>query len=447
MSNTTLMEMLARRTEGEYDILWELGAGGMATVFAAHDRSLDRSVAIKVLSPRAEILAVPGIVERFLDEARIVANLRHPNVVTIHSVGSREGLHYFVMEYIGGRTLKEILAPSTSQHRPTLDETIRILSTLARALDFAHERGVVHRDVKPANIMIEPDGRVVLMDFGIARVIQAPGLTQPGMTMGTPAYMSPEQCSGTTDPTGFTDQYSLGVVAYEMVAGVTPFVGPDVQVMYEQVHVPPVPLSVAAPHCPTALAATIDRMLAKRPTDRWPTLATFAAAIERCVVDLSDKPRAMPHRTCTNGLSLVRHHRLAVAASSSIVLVITVAIVTAVTRRRDDRIVIPHNGVGGPAIVDGNRATGAPVDSVAAELRGQLAQARALSERGEYALARQRLGLVAAQVQELGPENSRSIQTDSLVADLVAARAENTERCRTFSAIAKRRGLTTVACE
>ena len=208
-----VLQRLRRATLGEFEIGPELGRGAMAAVFLAHETSLDRKVAIKVMSPG--MLMDEGMAERFKREAITIAHLNHPNIVSVHSVRQAEGLHFFVMRYIRGRALEQVI-----QHAGRLPIPIvrSILSQVGSALTYAHRSGVVHRDIKPANILIDEDGNAVVTDFGIAKVADQPSETHPGALVGTPAYMSPEQCSG-DEVSGSSDQYALGAVAYEMITG------------------------------------------------------------------------------------------------------------------------------------------------------------------------------------------------------------------------------------
>jgi serine/threonine-protein kinase len=257
---------LREETLGEYEILGELGRGGMATVYLAHDISLDRKVAIKVMSPA---LMDEGLAERFRREARTAASLNHPHVIPIYAVRERAPLLYFVMKFIPGQSLDPIMK---SQGQLPIMMARVILSQAAGALGYAHRRGVIHRDVKPANIMLDEEGWVVMTDFGIAKVSTATGLTMTGVTVGTPAYMSPEQCLG-KEVTGASDQYSLGVVAYEMLTGRKPFTaGTAMAMMYAHFNEDPKPIRELRPDIPADLEAAVMRMLSKDPDQRWPRI-------------------------------------------------------------------------------------------------------------------------------------------------------------------------------
>ena len=214
-----------RRLQGAlgdgYQLRELIGEGGFGSVYRAVDLKLKREVAVKVI--RAELLLSTTSMERFQREAQAVAQLRHPNVIPIYSVGDAEGLAYFIMPLIGGVTLRREL---DRVDRLPIDETLRIIREVAGALQAAHKTGLVHRDIKPDNIMLEGDERrVLLMDFGVAKALAVEGeeLTASGALVGTPLYMSPEQASGETHIDHRSDIYSLGVVAFQMLTGVPPF--------------------------------------------------------------------------------------------------------------------------------------------------------------------------------------------------------------------------------
>jgi serine/threonine protein kinase len=274
MTDAALIEALRHATLGEYEILAELGRGGMASVFLAHDLSLDRKVALKVMSPA--LLTGEGMVERFKREARTSAQLSHPHIIPIYAVKESENLVYFVMKFIEGRSLESII----KELGPLpIAMAQSILQQVGSALAYAHRRGVVHRDIKPGNIMIDSDGWAVVTDFGIAKVAEAKGLTMTGATVGTPSYMSPEQCAA-KEITGASDQYSFGVVAWEMLAGRQPFTGDSIMaIMYQHFNEPPPPLLEARPECPVELASAVARTLEKDPAARFPDLDAAIAAI------------------------------------------------------------------------------------------------------------------------------------------------------------------------
>ncbi len=215
---------LAAALADRYRIERELGQGGMATVYLAEDLKHHRKVAIKVLKP--DLSAAVGA-ERFLREIRIAANLTHPHIVPLFDSGSVEGLLYYVMPYIEGESLGARVRRDGSL---PVEESLRILREVADALTFAHERGIVHRDIKPENVMLT-GGHALVSDFGVAKAISAgagdAGITTAGMAVGTPAYMAPEQVAADPDTDHRADIYALGTLAYELLAGRTPFTGPQ----------------------------------------------------------------------------------------------------------------------------------------------------------------------------------------------------------------------------
>ncbi|HYF39809.1 MAG TPA: protein kinase, partial [Gemmatimonadales bacterium] len=253
---------LRRATLGEFEIGHELGRGGMAAVFLAHELSLHRDVAIKVMSPG--LLMGDGMIERFRREAITIAHLNHPNIVSVYSVRAAEGLHFFVMRCVQGRSLEQVLKDAGKLPIPMVRH---ILHQVGSALAYAHRFKVVHRDIKPANILIDEDGNAVVTDFGIAKAAEGPSHTHTGFMVGTPAYMSPEQCAG-GEVSGASDQYSLGAVAYEMITGTPPFTGSTYSVIQAHVEEDPRPLTEHV-ECPPELEKAVLRMLAKNPQDRW----------------------------------------------------------------------------------------------------------------------------------------------------------------------------------
>jgi serine/threonine-protein kinase len=282
---TDLLQKLRQATLGEYEIKGELGRGGMAAVFLAHDLHLNRKVAIKVMHPG--LVYGERMWDRFLAEARTAAKLDHPNIVYIHSVKEKDRFLYFVMKYIDGRSLDDLLS-----HNPPLPVPVAqtILIDVARAFDYAHHEGVVHRDIKPANIMIDQKGAAIVMDFGIARVADSQHFTQTGATIGTPAYMSPEQCHG-SETTAASDQYSLGILAYEILSGVTPFVGSPIELQVAHLQDIPRPLRDLRPDIPPNLADAVMRMLEKDPAHRWPSLASVIPKFAEGLNPHDDSPR------------------------------------------------------------------------------------------------------------------------------------------------------------
>lgn len=269
-----ILDRLKLVTAGRYDVQRLLGWGGMAGVYLAEEIRLKRRVAIKVIAPG--LLMDPSQIERFEQEARTTAQLDHPNIVTIYEVDEREDLHYFTMTYVPGRSLAQVMSEAAAPLPLGVVEAW--VRQVASALSYAHHRGVVHRDIKPGNILLDEQGNALVGDFGIAKVAEEPGLTRTGMLVGTPAYMSPEQCT-TGKVSGASDQYSLGAVAYQMIAGVAPFVGSTIQVIQAHVGEDPRDVRELRPDCPASLAEVVMRMLAKSPDDRWTSLYDAVDAV------------------------------------------------------------------------------------------------------------------------------------------------------------------------
>ncbi|NLF13428.1 MAG: ABC transporter substrate-binding protein [Anaerolineaceae bacterium] len=272
---------LVGRRLGKYEIRAEVGRGGMGTVYLAHDPLLQRRVALKVLAPH--LAGEPDLIERFLREARAAARLKHPNIVTIYDVGQEGSTYYFVMEYVDGPSLARALA----QRGPmSPGGALRLLRPLASALDYAHGQELVHRDVKPGNILLDPRGEPALGDFGIARAAQDSRLTTTGTLVGTPEYMSPEQARG-DEVDHRTDLYSLAIVAYEMLGGRSPFAGTTPHgVLYRQVHEAPPPLRQPRPGdpaWPAAVDGVLQKALAKEPGQRYETAGAFVEALARAL--------------------------------------------------------------------------------------------------------------------------------------------------------------------
>ena len=262
-----LRAALERALGNQYEIVRLLGRGGMGAVYLGLERFLERQVAIKILP--AEAARDPEMRERFRREARTAAQLTHPNIVPLHSYGEAEGMPFFVMGFVRGEGLAGRLARQGRLHP---DEVRRILSEIADALDYAHRRGVVHRDIKPDNILIEEEtGRALLADFGVARqAANTSTLTVQGSIVGTPYYMSPEQATADKSLDGRSDLYSLGVVGYELLAGRRPFEAETVQgILTQHVLNTPPSLALAAPEAPPLLVQAIERCLLKDADRRW----------------------------------------------------------------------------------------------------------------------------------------------------------------------------------
>lgn len=267
---------LIGETLGSYKIVGKLGQGGMATVFKAHELSLNRMVALKVLSPQLSEDA--DFIKRFQREAQAAAQLNHPHIVQIYAIGEEKGLHFFSMEYIKGRTLAEII----KEEQPfLLTKTIQVIRQVAGALEEAHKEGMVHRDIKPSNIMIDPAGRAKVTDFGIAHLARSQTkLTREGSVIGTPEYLSPEQCAG-KPVDGRSDIYSLGVTFYEILTGKTPYeADTPVSMMLKIVKGDFPPLREVAPDVPFAIQEMVEKMMATDQEERYQNMAQVLAALE-----------------------------------------------------------------------------------------------------------------------------------------------------------------------
>jgi eukaryotic-like serine/threonine-protein kinase len=289
-SDAELRAHVERVLSANYELDREIGRGGMGIVYKAKDKRLKRHVAVKLLPPE---LAFRGeIRSRFLKEAETAAQLSHPNIVPIYSVDERDGLVYFVMAFVDGENLAARLH---TKGRLDSTETRRILKEVAEALAYAHERGVVHRDIKPDNILLcaDDEGRVMVTDFGIARAVSEGSdsrLTATGMAIGTPAYMSPEQSMGERDIDGRADLYALGVVGYQMLAGELPFNAPSTPaLLVKQISERPTPVDVHRPDAPPDLARAVMMLLEKDPANRFPTAEALVTAL-----DSGDVPELPP---------------------------------------------------------------------------------------------------------------------------------------------------------
>jgi eukaryotic-like serine/threonine-protein kinase len=287
-----LRQRLARTLSGRYEITRLLGRGGMAVVFLAEDLALERQVAIKVLPP--DMSHDTKLIPRFQQEAKTAAKLDHPNIIPIYRVESEAGLDYFVMKYVNGRSLEEVLEDGPL----AIDLARRVLREAALALGHAHKRHIVHRDVKPANIMIEADGRVILTDFGISKAVQgASQLTGTGTIIGTPHYMAPEQAKG-LEVDGRADQYALAIVGHQILTGKQPFDGSAHSILYKHVFEPPPPVLGMRPDVPREISVALERALSKDPEQRFATMEDLAAALgaerssTRTVVSAPIKPLA-----------------------------------------------------------------------------------------------------------------------------------------------------------
>src|SRR5512147_643718 len=269
-------DRLATALADRYRIKRELGAGGMATVYLAQDLKHDRKVAVKVLKP--ELAAVLGA-ERFVVEIKTTAALQHPHILPLFDSGEANGFLYYVMPYIEGETIREKLNRETQFG---VDEAVRIAREVADALDYAHRHGVVHRDIKPENILLH-DGRAMVMDFGIALAVSAAAggrMTETGLSLGTPHYMSPEQATAEKEITASSDVYSLASVLYEMLAGQPPHLGGSAQQIIMKIIAEPVaPVTTLRKSVPPNVAAAVAKALEKLPADRFETAKALGDAL------------------------------------------------------------------------------------------------------------------------------------------------------------------------
>jgi serine/threonine protein kinase len=270
---------------GKYKVESRIGRGAMAEVYKAYHPNLDRYVAIKVLH---KVLAEKtDILNRFQREARHVASLSHPNIVQVHDFDVLGSIYYMVMEYINGRTLKGIIKGLASKGSVVpLQEAVRIASFVGQALDYAHGKEVMHRDVKPGNVMLDKNNRVVLTDFGLARILSGPTFTTTGAIVGTPAYMSPEQGLGKQGDNR-SDIYSLGAMLYHLLTGRFPFTGETpIAIVYKHINAPLPSPRTLNPDIPAPLEAVIMKAMQKDPAERY-------QAADRMVQDLDEVDRSI----------------------------------------------------------------------------------------------------------------------------------------------------------
>jgi serine/threonine-protein kinase len=319
-----LLDRLQAALADTYQVERELGQGGMATVYLAHDRRHERHVAIKVLRP--ELAAVLGA-ERFLAEIRTTANLQHPHILPLFDSGIADGFLYYVMPFVEGESLRERLA--RDKQLPIAD-AVRIAREVADALDYAHRHNVIHRDIKPENVLLH-DGRALVADFGIALAASRAGdsrMTETGMSLGTPHYMSPEQALGQREITARSDIYSLGAMTYEMLLGEPPFSGPTAQAIVAKVMTEtPTPPSRHRETVPESVDDAVLTALAKLPADRFATAAEFAAALggDGIPVRRSTRMRTEAPPAPSKGRRAAVYGGLALAAGLLLAGLVTVA--------------------------------------------------------------------------------------------------------------------------
>ena len=301
---STAADRLRSTLAGRYQVEREVGRGGMATVYLAQDLKHGRPVALKVLHP--ELAASLGS-ERFLREIQIAARLQHPHILPLYDSGEANTLLYYVMPFVEGESLRDRL---TREKQLSIEDAVKVGRDVAAALDYAHRHGVVHRDIKPENVMLH-EGEAIVTDFGIAKAVSAAGgesLTQTGMAVGTPAYMSPEQASGDREPDGRSDIYSLGCVLYEMLTGSAPFMGPTVQSIIMKRFTEPVPSVRATRSTVTAeLEQVVSKALAKDPTDRFQTANLLVQGLgsPKVITPPNATPLATPLTTTKKSIAVL----------------------------------------------------------------------------------------------------------------------------------------------
>ncbi len=417
---------------GRYLIDRELGRGGMATVYLADDVRHHRQVAIKVLNP--ELGAVLGA-ERFLREIGIAARLSHPHILPLHDSGTLDlgrarPVLFYAMPYVAGRSLRERLREDLQL---PLNEAIGIARQVADALDHAHRQGVVHRDIKPENILLA-DGQAVLADFGLARALDVAAgdrLTETGLAIGTPAYMSPEQSAGTARLDGRSDIYALGCVLYEMVGGQPPFLGPTPQAILARHALDPVPsLRTLRPTVPRAVAHVVTRALAKVPADRFPTAREFGEALAGAMAAPAEED-AEPGAPGTR--SRAARSRRWVIAAVAVVVMAAAALAVALARRSPPNLdptrvlVVPFQNRTGDSALDalsdvaadyvirGLRTTGKVVAVVDARSHATGGASRRLSVTAARAAARAGgAGTIVVGAYDRTPGNSVQFEAEVL---------------------------------
>ncbi len=314
---TDILDRIAGHLSDRYRVERELGRGGMATVYLATDLKHDRRVALKVLHP--ELGAILGG-ERFLAEIKVTANLQHPHILPLHDSGEADGLLYYVMPYVEGESLRQRL---DREHEMAVDTAVELTRQVASALHYAHRQNVIHRDIKPENILLH-DGQAVVADFGIALAVRNAGgtrLTETGLSLGTPQYMSPEQAMADRELDPRSDVYSLGCVAYEMLAGEAPHTGPNAQAILTKVVTETAPLLTSKRRTvPPGPAAAIHKAIEKLPADRWTSAQEFAEALTR------PADGATLSSYTASGLTAVRKTRSAPLVAAAAVAVVSLGV-------------------------------------------------------------------------------------------------------------------------
>jgi serine/threonine-protein kinase len=337
-------EVLADR----YELEELVGAGGMSSVFRAHDRLLDRKVALKIL--HQQYSGDDEYVERFRREARAVAALSHPNIVTVIDRGDHDGRQFIVFEYVEGENLKRVI----ERRGPApVAKALELAMQIARGLSFAHQQGLVHRDVKPQNVLLNGDGRAKVTDFGIARSLDVQhGMTQTGTVLGTSDYIAPEQAQGQRVDE-HTDVYSLGVVLYELLTTEVPFPGENfVAVAMRHINEPPPPVRDKRPDVSPRVEAAVQKAMAKRPEDRFATMADFCHELEACLAELEGAGTQV-----APALAAPRRHRRRRVSPWPIVLALVVLAAAGAVAA----YLLLHDSGSGSNAKAGGGGTGAPV--------------------------------------------------------------------------------------
>jgi serine/threonine protein kinase/Flp pilus assembly protein TadD len=387
-----LRSELAAALADRYTIERELGRGGMATVFLAQDLRHDRPVALKVLHPELASSLGP---ERFLREIKLAARLQHPHILTVYDSGDAGGHLWFTMPFIEGESLRDRLR---REHQLPVQDAVRLTREAALALDFAHRHGTVHRDIKPENILLV-DGQALVADFGIARALDAGGdtrLTETGMSVGTPAYMSPEQAAGDKSLDARTDIYSLATVLYEMLAGETPFTAPTAQAsLARRLMETPRPLRQLRETVPDGVAEAVTKALARAPADRFATAAEFARALEQgSPAEGSGRTTAVAGaRTAVVAPARLRLPRAPLTLALGVGFLLGLGVLFGWLRKHGSE---PAEGAGGPKLLAvlpfenlGDSSDAYFADGITDEVRGKLATLSGLkviasSSAGQY---------------------------------------------------------------
>ncbi len=361
---------------GPYRVTEQLGSGGMATVFKAYHASLDRYVAIKVLHPAFK--SDPQFFERFKREARIVANLEHPNIIPVYDFNEHHGEPYLVMRFVEGDTLKPKMG---GEPMPT-HEILKLIRPVCHALNYAHDQGVVHRDIKPSNIMVTADGSIFVTDFGLARMVQAGESTlSQDMMVGTPQYISPEQAQGKSNLDGRTDIYSLGVVLYEMITGRVPFnADTPFATIHDHIYTPlPLP-STLNPDIDPEVERMLLKALAKEADDRYATSADLLTAMESVLIPQTTTVSKMKATTPVKRPSKKRRSAWIWAGVIALIFLCCLGLLVigllrnSRNRQASNNQPISEQAVDNPAPVVDSQSDNSPQDSAANDQQPQLAR-------------------------------------------------------------------------